>query len=1370
MRVLLTISALLLFKLFCYPAKPSYRFGSIGPQQGLTEGYVESVAQDSRGYLWIATSDGLYRFDGYRCKRYTSSEADTSSILHNFTSHLTEDSQGRLWVSYRFAGMSVYRPETDDFTSMAFADTSLSNLVFKNSLRCITEDNEANIWVLNAYGIAKYTPSTERWAWYSQTIDSLPISDLYSYAIHQSLMGNIYFGFLTYGHLFVYDKHTDGFHRINLQPEDQSYAQPRSISCIAEGPGGNLWLGTIESGLLRADMATRTYKQYSVENSSGLASNEISTLFNDTGGRLWVGTVNGGLSLYNPQTDSFYTYLPDEYPYNGLKSRTIVGITEDTNGNLYFATHGGGVATLNMRNNVFTFVGKNSCGSNGLQSAVVSSILEAGYKLLIGTDGGGLHAYSLETGRTEPIMQPGMPEVILSILPRGDGRYWLATWGQGIVLWDPSGKKTNSFSPVNIPGSLFQNIKGIAQNGGYLWAATHGRGVAIINTLTNTAHTASNPAPGFSFDYATPQWGNQVVPENDTTVWVLASLGLYRCTPTSVQSFFTYTTSDESTVVGIMNCGIISSRGNFYVGANGLLLYDKASDRFNLLNDIYPDIPKPVRSIAEDADGNLWLGSNNGLARFCTRTGRIDMFTESDGLPALFFTDRASARLSCGRLAFGTNKGLLLFDPADVYPLDEEVPLYIYATRTSLEQGGALQAIKLSAGGKVPYKQSRILGFQFSGVPLLAADKLSYSFKLEGFDPDWRQAGQVLEATYTNLPPGNYRFSVKLKMGQGQWQETQYFDFQIMKAWYMSWWFRIAVLIFIVSAAAAFIYYRMAQIRAYAAKLEKSVAERTSEIEDANVELSAQREEILLQYSQLRGSQQLIQLRNEELYETMQQKDKMLSVLGHDLKNSLGNILGYTSIIKDRFSSLSHDKLREYVGLMHDAGHSFSEQMTELIVWAKSQSSSLAYKPSEIDVSAFARESLTCLSQTIAKKNIAVSVSGQAYRYCFADPRMLSSVLRNIIGNALKFLPDSGSLEIEITEQSGQAHIRIADSGPGIEPARIKEFYASGSISSTPAPDGEQGSGMGLSLCRDFIAACRGQLNISSPPPGAATGTEVRISLPLSEREISKSELQFSQSSFEHIGKIMLAVDDNFAVLSMIRDVFSAYFTVYTASSGKEALAKINDLVPDIVVSDIEMPDMTGIELCSQIKNERLSSHIPVVLITGHSSLENQLAGIESGADDYFTKPFDPGVMLAKIDAIFHARERMREYLRLQMLSNPEQQEMPETRDEHLVKQIKDMVDKNIKAPDLSVEFLADELGMSRSHLYRKFKSILGYSPVEYIRVYRIRRAAELLKNKGFRVSEVAYDVGFSDPKYFSSCFKKEFGQTPSEYQQSLGG
>ena len=626
---------------------------------------------------------------------------------------------------------------------------------------------------------------------------------------------------------------------------------------------------------------------------------------------------------------------------------------------------------------------------------------------------------------------------------------------------------------------------------------------------------------------------------------------------------------------------------------------------------------------------------------------------------------------------------------------------------------------------------------------------LRYKYKLDGFHSDWIDVGYETRGYFTNLAPKTYSFQVQACDINGNCSSyTKPLTIVVLPPWWKTWWFRITASSIFLLVLFLGIRERERKLRDKQVKLEKLVLERTEELRLKNSEIEKQKESLELQ--------------NKRLDKTLDTKDKILSILAHDLRNPLTSIIGNLALSREKGDGNDPQILQA-----EKSAHKLQEQMENLLQWARIENQTILYSPNDTFLDALTKECITLHQNHINDKAIKVTCHTSTNRSAYIDERMVGTIFRNLLNNAIKFTHKQGKISIKISENNKYIVWEIIDSGIGMTEQQMNNLFKENVTQTTFGTENEKGSGLGLKICHEFILANHGIIDIQSE---VNKGTHISISFPkgestkiLENEEVAPLDNYCNEADSKD--KSLLIVDDNSEILKFVCQLFQPNYNILSADNGEDALDIAIKEIPDLIISDIIMPKKNGIELCRELKHDTLTQHIPLIMLTSEDNVNSQLEGISCGADDYVAKPFNADVLKAKVATLIKNKERQRELFK-NKITHSSILGIPENQEDAFIRKITEIIYKNIAETNLTVEFLADKTALSRVQLFRKFKAITGISPSEYIKGVRLDYAAEILKSGKQSIADVAYSVGFSDPKYFGQCFSDKYGMSPSLYQK----
>jgi signal transduction histidine kinase/ligand-binding sensor domain-containing protein/CheY-like chemotaxis protein/AraC-like DNA-binding protein len=1347
------------FASLAFSQSPNITFRHINYEQGLSNSTIEAITQDSRGFIWIGTRDGLNLYDGYRMTVFRNEKDKPGSLSDNYITCLYTDTQNTLWIG-TLNGLNRYDVNTKTFISYT-KQTAKPNSIAGNTINCILEDADKNLWVCTNAGLDIFNRGSKNFG----HITSPVVQGSINY-ISQSSNKTIWIA--TDGGLVKYLPGTKSF---SAQITDPALG----INYIQQGINGSVWLGTKGKGLLvlNPDGSSTPYR-HSDANPASLGNDQILSLLRDKQGRIWAGTINGGLNLFNNDTHAFtkYTYQPAK-PYS-LSQRTISAIFEDRQGNFWIGTHRGGVNLYNPGAKKFD-VYRQEPGGNSLSYNDVKCFEEThGGKIWVGTDGGGLNLFNQQSQtftayrhRVNDAASLGS-DAVLDITEDKQNRLWISTWGGGLNLMNTAAGTFTSFrnNPAN-PSSISSDFvqQAYQDKAGIIWVGTYFGGLNRFDPTTKKfSRITSDPAG------KTKLQGNNIVAINEDpegNLWIGTDDGGLNCYRKQSQSFVHY--FDKENKKPDIRVIFSDHAGGLWVGQSGLYKYDKQADTFSLFTDQAGLGHDFIKGITEDKEGNLWVSTSNGLVKLNPKTKQANKFNTSDGLQAMEFEVNAYMQTRSGQMFFGGINGFNAFYPTDIKSNHFVPPVYVTnfqvfnKTMVPGKDSTLEKDISLTDHIQLNYLQSSI-SFSFAALNYLAPENNKYAYKLSNFDKSFNYTGTSPQASYTNLDPGDYTFTVKATNNDGVWNNAgKSITITITPPWWRTWWFTTLMILLVIGIAYAIIRYRQ--------------------------------------------NLQIKKLEEEKKEEVHQLQLQFFTNISHEFRTPLTLLLG--PLEKLLGNSNPPEQSRTYQ-LMYRNATRLMNLINELMDFRKAESGALKLNVTPGNITVFMNEITDEFALWAEQKDIRFSLQNTDLggQEVYFDRQLLEKILLNLINNAFKYTNDGGEITVKLffderefkpshqnelkitnTYQAKQyMYILVADTGIGISAESIKHlFQRYYRITST-----HLGSGIGLAFVKTLTLLHKGSINVYSE---RNKGTEILIALPVGEADYNADERWISdnkpvllesvttdwqQNAEENelkeptaaaransAAKYILLVEDNSELRTFLKEILGSIYQIIEAKDGVEGLAMAREASPNMIISDVMMPNMNGIELCKLVKQDEQTKHIPFILLTAKDSLEAKLEGIESGADFYFSKPVSINLLLLTIRNVFLQLDQLKE-----RYTHNYQAEVKETvhstRDKQFIDQLVTVIEAQLENPDLDVDYLCANLNMSRTKLYELIKRLTGQSIVEFIRTIRLNKAIHIMTHEDASITEIMMRVGIQTQAYFTKAFKKEFGKTPSQFLNDL--
>ncbi|QHT71654.1 response regulator [Rhodocytophaga rosea] len=1341
-----------------YAQNQDIKFDHITSEQGLSHGTVYSIIQDKEGFMWFGTRDGLNKYNGYDFVVYDHDPDKPGSISDNLIRSIYEDRSGKLWIATK-NGLNVFDKSTETFKVFVH-DTTNQYSISDNDIQYVYQDRAGLMWIGTTRGLNKYDPATNRFTlfmhnpsavkhWTENTIN----------IIYEDKLGNLWVG--TTKGLSHFDRKTEKFTRYlhkTATADNSKFAG--SVNAICEDRTGILWVGSMGDGVKQFDRVNKTYTvfkhDYADENS--LSDNIILSLREDSFGNIWVGTQHGGLNKYDRQSGKFIRYKHLSSSPASLSDNSVMCVYEDSFKVLWVACFRGGVNKTDLLKKKIAAVEYNTTDPKGLRDSYIYSLYaDASSNIWIGNRIG-LDKLDRKTGKiTQYSYSAAIPKNLStntahSIIEDRDGNLWVALSASVKRINISTGQVTNfeykegdtTSLPFPYANVVYEDTKG------RIWIGTRD-GLALFNKNTETFKTYRLNVitkTQFNVDY--------IAEDQNGILWLATSSdGLNRFDPATGEFVSYYSVASEQS----MNYIYKSSKGVMWVCSASGGIY-----QFNPQNGKYTPAQGPkelsrmvIHGILEDNSGNLWLVSRKGgLFKYDPAAKTLRNYDVHDGLLSNEF-NRAFCKDSKGYMYFGSNSGLNILHP-DSLLTNPYAPLVRISGFKVMEKPRSIQTGEPIV---LPYNEN-FFSFDFVGLNYSLPEENTYAYKLEGLDEDWITAGTRRYAPYTNLDPGDYTFRVKSANYDGVWNNE---GMAVKITITPPFWKTIYAYIIYVVAGIAILYYG---------------------------------KEYFVGRERLKHNLKLKSLESEKLHELDQMKSRFFANVSHELRTPLTLIINPLETMLAEKTSESHTYA--YFHLMLRNARRLLQLINQLLDISKLEAGGMRLENEVGELMAFVKAHFFSFDSLAAHRQIKLNFHhNPGSLWVKFDKDKIEKVVTNLFSNAMKFTPRGGEISVNISVepiQNSKSKLRkvlvtVRDTGIGIEADKLEKIFDRFYQIDSSHTRNYEGTGIGLSLTKELISLYGGNIRVESEP-GKGSCFFVELTLEeVSQQEsidgslqthneelvarLSDHSLTDGSYSLEELPNqldeslpLLLIVEDHADLSSYIRNTFIEKYRVVHASNGKEGLDKAQELIPDLIISDWMMPQMTGMELCRKLKTDERTSHIPVIMLTARASMQDKLVGLENGADVYLTKPFNTEELIAQVKNLILQRRRLRErFSKTAMLvdSSKDSNKIEySSTDEKFLKKVFSILEKSYESTDFNVEVLEEQLNMSHTQLYRKLKALTDQPPVELVRDFRLRKAAILIASKQETVSQVAYKVGFSNLSYFTKSFRKLYGVPPSEY------
>ncbi|WP_343524844.1 two-component regulator propeller domain-containing protein [Pedobacter sp.] len=1309
-----------------------YETRLFGINEGLSNNSVRCIFQDHYGYMWFGTYDGLNRYDGSVVKVFRNRLKDDYSLPHNYIYCIAEDAENNLWVGTG-QGLTLYNALSGKFAPVYYSSLR-GNKPFKLpiAVNAIVCDLKGNLFIgTNGAGMF-YKGKQDKYPYQvfnsdknhlltHANITSITVGDQNHIWVTVSGMG-----------LYLFDAKEKKLVLVNTGL--------KLTNCVL-AKENYLWAGTRE-GLYQFSVIYGN-KMPKVSPGKKLSGGNILSLLLNPGHQLWIGTEGHGLSVMDLKTLRMNQTKPAPQSAAYTNGETIPYLYSDRDNRKWIAKLNGGLVIIDSTKKLFQTFSNNPLSQNSLIHNYVSCLNEKDNgDIWVGTDGGGISLYSIKTNSfthfRHDLAKPKSlsNNLVTSIVTDKKGNTWISTFGGGINRYNEQTQSFNRYRCMNNEG----------RESNYIWLIyqDHKDMIWATSVVDGGIYRLNPQNDRFELFDASLYDLNALKEDSFHQLWAGTSNDLVKI-DTRAKKHVYYP-------VGKPVRAIFEDRAkNFWIGTEGggLILFDRAKGKIKAqFSDADGLCNNSVLNILQDDQGYLWLSTYNGLSRFDPLHKTFNNFYSENGLSSNQFSNNAAVRLKSGEMAFGSVKGFTLFNPKNFQANTEKLPApylssvyvnnqLIKADDELVDQTNEERISELT----VPYNDA-VFSFTFSAIDFADRGTIKFAYHLEGANSGWMETKAANPVTFLRLTDGKYTLHVKRNNDIGGWgPDNRLLIINVRPPWYRSW---LAYLCYVIFGSALIYAYNGYRVRQ---------ANLNYEIKTAQV--NAQKEK-----------------------ELSEKKFAFFTNVSHEFRTPLTLII---NPLKDYIQHHPGAGNKGGLDLVYQNAKRLLKLVDQLLLFRKVGGESEDLKISKLPFSEICKEVYTSFSGQAALKNLNYQLIGaDTIVELYADREKIQAILYNLISNAIKFTQPDGEIVMQLWETKDTVELSLKDSGIGID-GDVKEklfdrFYQVGENSAA------SGFGIGLYLVKQFMDQHCGKISYQSL---VGIGTTFFLSfkkgkshfgkLPVYEdlpsetyqagnpTKLSPPTLKTDPNLLLNVQDLILVVEDNQSIREYIQGIFKNDHLVITASSGKEGLEQAIQHLPDIIISDILMEDGSGLELCSAIKNSPTLGHIPVILLTALSDVENRLKGTQCGADDYITKPFEKELLLARVKALLENRTKLQQYFYNEITFKKQNFKIsPEYRE--FLSTCISIIERNIADESFNIKKFSQEIGMSHSGLYRKVKSISGQSIAGFIRFIRLRKSAELMVESNYSIKEIAWEVGINDIKYFRKQFSTLFGMNPSDY------
>ncbi|MDY7396072.1 two-component regulator propeller domain-containing protein [Aureibaculum sp. 2210JD6-5] len=1361
---LLFLTTWFFVSMFAHAQTPKLSFEEFVIEDGLAS--VNCILRDREGFMWFGGTHGLYRYDGYKFKIFTSDDANLSTLSNNNVVSLYEDNQGFIWVGTMRGGINKYNPKTETFTNYKNTEHPIFNT---NYITCITGDSDNTIWFGTfGDGLFSFNKKTNTYNKFFDSINSK--KTISNNSVFSVVVTNTKVWITTNsGILDCYDKASEAFtyYRYNKI----NYQSTRTGQRLLLDSFNNLWIATEDNGLYKFEINSKSFEHYEKGDSrNAINSNEVTDIKEGNPGEIWM-TTYGGLNLIDINTNKVSSYQNDIYDKYSITNNVSYCLFIDNDGTLWMGM-GDGTVNKTIDSPFEIYQTSFSKDVSSLSFNVIGALYVSDNTLWIGTGGGGLDRFNLNTNtfynyKNNPKDKTSLPsDIVMTVLEDKDNTIWTGNFKNSIIGYKSKG--SDAFFEASFKSKTINNYNKLSvfdlveDNNQRIWIATYNDGLYSYNKTTKELvhFNKTNSKNTLLTDKLL-----RLLVDKNNNLWIGTldkGVQIYNLEREIFNSLSDLGSKDSINLNYPIKDLYEDNKGTIWIATegNGIYYFDPKSKELNTITMDNGLPSNSVYGIIQDNENDYWFSTNKGIVGYTSKNKKIAVYNTNDGLPTNDFESGAIAKANDGKLFFGSKKGLIAFYPENLISTVSPINLMITNFRIFNDDVNVFEkidnyqpldsSIAYTKSLKLPYFLDNF-GFEFAAPGYSAPHNIEYQYMLEGIDDRWLSTSSERHfANYSNIPHGDYIFKVKAFEENGPADNfvEKSIKIKITPVWWQT---KLAYLIYFLTIS-SLIYYIYTSVQGRIRLKNELLIEKYKHDKD------------------------------EELH---QSKINFFTNISHELRTSLTLILSPLA----EFSKVKakNNRVNNLIMTMNRNGQRLLSLINQILDFRKMEYRVSKLQVQEIDIKSFFVELCIPFYQYADEKKIQFQLTvSNSCKKGWIDSNKLEIIVYNILSNAFKFTNTNIDINVDLDERDEKLIIKVKDNGKGIFKEDIdkifENFYQAKSIENNNLDT--TGSGIGLAIAKNLTDLHYGEISVKSQP---SEFTVFKIIIPIAGKfynddEISnvlKDEIRIEDDTFRNLEKIedsfeetstkklpiMLIVEDNFEIRNLIKNYFKTYYNVHDSSNGLDGFNNALEIIPDIIISDIMMPKMNGLELCKKLKTDERTSHIPIIMLTARVSHGFKIEGYEYGADDYITKPFDIELLNARVKNLVESRRILRETFRKEVLLKPKDIAINNV-DEIFIEKIMSIVEEHMSDSKFSVAKLALEIGMSHSVLYRKIMALTGQNINEFLKSVKLARASQLIVESDYSINEISDMTGFSNPKYFSTCFKKKFGATPSRYKK----
>ncbi|MEO7976470.1 two-component regulator propeller domain-containing protein [Flavobacterium sp.] len=1331
---------------------------------------IYTITQDQFGIMWIGTNGaGLYKYDGTNYVAYEQNSNLNNSINSNLIYTTYVDLRNRLWIGTD-EGLCLYNRNLNTFENIDIQKKIRKETVI--SVKSIIEDNNGNLFLgtFNS-GLLKLNIKSGKITQFRSDI-----SNKTNYLINclsKDKKGTIYLG--TNLGLQVVDPIKNIIKKVNIGKDNQAISG--TIVSMFFDSNQNLWIGNGYKGLVKVNLYSKIKQAVSYP----ITQKRIMSILASDSKTILCATENDGLIIVNDQGVVQKKYVNSKYNVRSLSSNSVWSLFLDKENRIWLGYYNKGLGIFDKINSKVSVLESLTGNSQSLQTNCVTGIAKDNQgNLWISMEGGGVDVYNTKTKifkhitKSDTSLYSGLTnDNITKVFIDKKQNIWLSSWNEGIFVLKKGSKSFINYNTKNTPNLASDNIMSIAEDSrGIIWIGTFSKGLHYYTPSNGQFHHC-NSKPFYANGLMNADI-RKVMVDSDDAVWVGSTTGLFKVNTNDFVSFSVISFRDKMSEklknhksTHTINTLYETKNKEIWIGTDGagLFSYNKKADSLKWYINFKGLHEKSISSIVESNDGSIWISGKKGITKLDIKNKNTVNYSTYDGLLGNDFNNNSVLKDENGLLYFGGYEGLNYFNPRNLIKSKKQLPIYFTDLKLFNKSVGPLEKnsplIKvISQTKKIILKHDQsVFTIDFIAINYSFPAQNEFAYYLEGFEDSWNYVGNKPSATYTNLAPGNYIFKVKAAEKNGVWSQNPLeLKIEILPPWWKT--------------PFAYLFYSLLLLAA---------------IYFAN------------QYYQNRFKQkQMIEFEQKKALQIEKLNNKKLQFftnISHEFRTPLTLILNpLADIIKNSSLELPDGVLNKLQTIQKSSDR-LSRLINELMDFNQLQFNKMTLQLQLIEIVNFTREIVSYFDEEAFSRRIQLQFeSNKPSLKDWIDPKMFEKIIFNVISNAFKVTPDNGKIMIKIAVNEELKHfplinssvthpsfeIAVEDTGTGLDKKDIKRifdrFYQVNNLNKAYYGS----TGIGLEVVRGFVELHKGIIEVESE---LGVGTTFKLMFPIGKEFFNKNEillkefkrekkisftpiverdeiqLQDTEEKQDRIYTILI-VEDNVELRNYLKNELKKDYKVIVAENGQVGLELALQKLPDLILTDVIMPVMSGLELCKNIKADLKTSHIPLMMLSAKALIKDKLEGIDSGADMYLSKPFDMDILRSSLVQLINSRQIM--FNKFYNGISPKAKEKTTSLDNEFIKNILNYINENISESELSVEVLASKVFLSRSQLYRKIKTLTGVSVNEFIRNVRLEKAKELIELGNDNITEISFKVGFSSPSYFTKCYKEKYGYLPT--------